>query len=116
MPEIVKQLRPLILADLQPRLNITLVTDAAGLEELQRYITEKIAKMDFSVGLDTETNICDDFWFRRVRTIQIGDRDRQFVIDLLAFAGSKDKLIATQGNYGANCNGVYDAIFAVLEP
>lgn len=116
MPELVKQLRPLILADLQPRLNITLVTDAAGLQKLQDYITRKIAKMDFAVGLDTETNICDDFWFRRVRTLQIGDRDEQFVIDLLAFAGSTEKLIATQGNYGANCNGVYDAVFAVLEP
>ena len=60
--------------------------------------------------------MCDDFWFRRVRTIQLGDRDEQYVIDLLAFAGSKEKLIATQGEYGIQCDGMYDAIFEVLTP
>ena len=72
--------------------------------------TEKV------IGLDTETSMCNDFWFRRVRAIQIGNRSKQFVIDLLAFAGSEDKLIATQGNYGANTEGVYDSIIAVLGP
>jgi hypothetical protein len=42
MPEIVKQLRPLILGDLQPRLNITVVRDEAGLAELQAYIARKM--------------------------------------------------------------------------
>lgn len=116
MPEIVKQLRPLVLSELQPHLNITLINDAVGLAELKEYIAQKRAKQDFAVGLDTETNVVDDFYYRRVRTIQIGDRDKQFVIDLLAFAGSKDVLIATQGNYGANCGTAYDSIFEVLEP
>ena len=116
MAEIVKQLRPLVLSELQPRLNITLVNDAVGLAELKEYIAQKRVKQDFAVGLDTETNVVDDFYYRRVRTIQIGDRDKQFVIDLLAFAGSKDVLIATQGNYGANCGTAYDSIFEVLEP
>jgi DNA polymerase I-like protein with 3'-5' exonuclease and polymerase domains len=116
MAEIVKQLRPLVLSELQPRLNITLINDAVGLAELKTYITCKREKGDFALGLDTETNVVDDFYYRRVRTIQIGDRDKQFVIDLLAFAGSKDVLIATQGNYGANCGTVYDPIFEVLEP
>ena len=116
MAEIVKQLRPLVLSELQPRLNITLINDAVGLAELKTYITCKREKGDFALGLDTETNVVDDFYYRRVRTIQIGDREKQFVIDLLAFAGSKDVLIATQGNYGANCGTVYDPIFEVLEP
>jgi DNA polymerase I-like protein with 3'-5' exonuclease and polymerase domains len=116
MPEIVKQLRPLDLGSLQPHLKPTLIVDAAGLFELKSYIARKRAANEFAVGLDTETNMCDDFWFRRVRTIQIGDRDEQFVIDLLAFAGSKDRLIATQGEYGIHCDGVYDSIFEVLEP
>lgn len=116
MPEIVKQLRPLDLSALQPRLNVTVVNDAEGLAKLKDYITRKENKQDFAVGLDTETNICDDFYYRRVRTIQIGDRDEQFVIDLLSFAKSKDVLIATQGNYGANCGTIYDAIFEVLTP
>src|SRR5260370_25090970 len=100
MPELVKQLRPLILSELQPHLNITLVTDGTGLAKLKDYFIRKAAKMDFAVGLDTETNVVDDFYYRRVRTIQVGDRDEQFVIDLLAFAGSKEILMATQGNYG----------------
>jgi DNA polymerase I-like protein with 3'-5' exonuclease and polymerase domains len=116
MPELVQQLRPLDLSSLQPRLNITVIHDAAGLLLLKDYIARKKERGDFAVGLDTETNMCDDFWFRRVRTIQIGDRDEQFVIDLLSFAGSKDRLISTQGEYGANCDGVYDAIFEVLTP
>ena len=116
MPEIVKQLRPLVLSDLQPRLNITLVNDEVGLELLRGYIAGKIVRGDFNVGLDTETNMCDDYWFRRVRTIQLGDRDEQFVIDLLGFAGSKEKLIASQGEFGANAEGVYDSIFEVIEP
>lgn len=116
MPEIVKQLRPLDLSALQPHLNITVIHDAAGLLLLKDYIARKKSREDFAVGLDTETNMCDDFWFRRVRTIQIGDRDEQFVIDLLSFAGSKERLISTQGEYGINCDGVYDAIFEVLSP
>ena len=51
MPEIVKQLRPLILSDLQPRLNTTLVTDGTGLEKLKDYFIRKADKQDFAVGL-----------------------------------------------------------------
>src|SRR5208337_1383012 len=116
MPELVQQLRPLDLGSLQPALKPTLIVDAEGLLLLKDYISRKRERRDFAVGLDSETNMCDDFWFRRCRTIQIGDRDEQFVIDLLAFSGSKDRLIATQGEYGANCGTTYDAIFEVLAP
>ena len=116
MPELVQQLRPLDLGTLQPHLKPTLVTGEDGLLLLKDYIARKRFSGDFTVGLDTETNMCDDFWFRRCRTIQIGDRDEQYVIDLLSFAGSKDRLIATQGEYGANAEGVYDSIFEVLKP
>ena len=116
MPEIVRQLRPIDLGALQPALKPVLVKDEQGLLMLNNYITRKRLAGDFAIGLDTETNICDDFWFRRVRTIQIGDRDEQYVIDLLYFAGSKDRLIATQGEYGVNSEGVYDRIFEILSP
>jgi hypothetical protein len=33
MPEIVQQLKPVVLAELNPPLNITVVKDAAGLED-----------------------------------------------------------------------------------
>ena len=116
MPELVQQLKPLDLSALQPPLNTTVITDEAGLAKLQDYFVRKEAKGDFVIGLDTETDMCDDFWFRRVRLIQVGDRDEQFLIDLLAFAGSKERLVATQGHYGANSASVYDKIFEVLEP
>ena len=91
MPELVKQLRPFDLSTLQPHLNITVIHDEAGLLLLKDYIARKRAKGDFAIGLDTETNVVDDFWFRRVRTIQVGDREEQFVIDLLSFAKSKER-------------------------
>jgi ribonuclease D len=116
MPELVQQLHPIDLGALQPHLKPVLVANAAGLLLLKDYIARKRLSGDFAVGLDTETDICNDFWFRRVRTIQIGDRDEQYVIDLLAFAGSKDRLVATQGEFGIHNDGVYDAIFEVLEP
>ena len=116
MPELVQQLRPLDLSSLQPHLKVTVIHDEAGLLLLKDYIARKRYSGDFAVGLDTETNMCDDFWFRRCRLIQIGDRDEQFVIDLLSFAGSKDRLIATQGEYGINAEGVYDEILEVLRP
>ena len=115
MPELVKQLRPIDLGTLQPPMKPVLVVDQMGLMLLNSYIIRKRTAGDFSIGLDTETNMWDDFWFRRVRTIQLGDRDEQYVIDLLAFAGSKDRLIATQGEYGIN-SGIYDPIFDVLTP
>src|ERR1039458_7469782 len=96
MPELVQQLRPIDLGALQPHLKPTLVVDAAGLLLLKDYIARKRLSGDFAVGLDTETDICNDFWFRRVRTIQIGDRDEQYVIDLLAFAGSQDRLVRSE--------------------
>jgi DNA polymerase I-like protein with 3'-5' exonuclease and polymerase domains len=117
MPELVQQLRPLDLSSLQPSLKPTLVVDDAGLLLVEDYIARKRARGDFAIGLDTETNWCDDFWFRRVRTIQIGDRDEQYVIDLLAFAGwSEEKLSASQGNYGAHTGGIYDGIIEILKP
>jgi DNA polymerase I-like protein with 3'-5' exonuclease and polymerase domains len=116
MPELVQQLRPLNLAELSPPLRITVIHDKAGLDSLKDYIARKRAKGDFAIGLDTETNVCDDFWYRRARTLQIGDKAEQYVIDLLSFAGSKERLIDTQGEYGVRCDGVYDAIFEVLDP
>jgi len=116
MPKLMQQLRPLVLSELNPPLNVTLVVDETGLAKLKAYFLSKEAAGDFAVGIDTETNVVDDFYFRRARTFQVGDRDHQFVIDLLAFAGSKDVLIASQGEYGKNMGGIYDKIFEVLDP
>lgn len=117
MPEIEKNLRPIDLAHLNPPLNPIVVTDTAGLVKLKIWLESKVAaEVCPEVGLDTETNCVDDFWFRRVRLIQIGDRNTQFIIDLLAFAGSEQMLQDSQGNYGVRNGDIYKPILDVLDP
>jgi DNA polymerase I-like protein with 3'-5' exonuclease and polymerase domains len=110
------QLRPLVISELNPPMNITLVQDGSGLEKLKKAIARIGAETNPTPGLDTETNVVPDFWFRRVRTLQIGDKNEQFVIDLLPFAGSEDKLINSQGHYGKNNGEIYKPILEILDP
>jgi len=74
------------------------------------------AQEDKVIGVDTETNCVSDWWFRRIRTIQVGNRAEQYVIDILAFAKSEENLVATQGNYGATNGDVYKELKEILEP
>jgi DNA polymerase I-like protein with 3'-5' exonuclease and polymerase domains len=99
-------LKPINFSELKPPMNITVVTPEHGLAELSSFVAEKLV-----VGLDTETNWCGDFFFRKVRTIQVGDKTQQFVIDLLAF--EKD-LSETQGYY--KMHESYKPIFDILTP
>src|ERR1019366_6708104 len=85
----------------------------AGLPELSSFLAEKLAT-NGTVGLDTETNWCGDFFFRKVRTIQVGDKSKQFVIDLLAFAGTPEILSSSQGYY--KLDPLYKPIFDILTP
>lgn len=80
---------------MNPPLNVKLVVDEDGLGLVEDYL-----KRVSVFGLDLETNITDSFYDRRIRTIQIGDREEQYVIDLLAFAGSTEDLIYGQGSFG----------------
>ncbi len=80
--------KPLVIADLNPPLNITLVTDNAGLEKVADFFT----RCDL-FGFDTETNVVETLSERKLRTIQVGNRQEQYVIDLLAFAGSKEAMM-----------------------
>ena len=97
MPDITN-LKPLDLSKLSPPMNITLVTPDSGLPELSSFIAKKLNTRGL-VGLDTETNWCNEFSTRKIRTIQIGDKEKQFVIDLLPFAGSSEALSNNQGQY-----------------
>jgi DNA polymerase I-like protein with 3'-5' exonuclease and polymerase domains len=117
-------LTPLVISSLKPPMNITHVVDGVGLEKLDRCV-KRIAASPQVVfgsvrqpicGLDTETNFVHDFWFRQVRTLQFGDKDEQFVIDLLAFAETSERLIASQGLYGRNNGKIYEPIFTRLAP
>lgn len=115
MPEI--QVFPALdITTLKPPMNITLVTPTSGLDKLKEWADRVLADPNPICGLDTETNVTVDFWFRRVRLIQIGDKEQQFVIDLLTFAGSEDALVASQGSYGKNNADIYADIFAILDP
>jgi DNA polymerase-1 len=105
--------RPLVVSELNPPLNYTLITDAAGLAKLQEYFTRVT-----EFALDVETNMTDTFYDRRVRTIQVGDRNEQFIIDVLAFADYQSATLeATQGNFGcAPFSEIYKDLVAVLNP
>lgn len=111
--DIPKPLRPLVISELNPPLNLTHVVDGATLEKLKQW-RDRVKEPVF--GFDTETNVVNDFWWRRVRTIQLGDKNEQYVIDLLPFAGSEDKLHASQGEYGKTNGGIYAPIFDIISP
>jgi DNA polymerase I-like protein with 3'-5' exonuclease and polymerase domains len=103
-------------ATLTPALNPIMVTDGAGLDKLTAYLT-KVKEYTF----DYETNICDRFFHRRARLLGIGDRNEQYIVDLLAFAGSKERLIASQGLYRGKYSASFypkfaEAYFQILEP
>ena len=106
-----ENLKPLNLSELRPPMNITVVTNESGLEELRLFLESTKGGV---VGLDTETNWCNDFYFRIVRTIQLGNKDKQFVIDMRAFAGSAEALGKTQGRY--RLHECYKPVFDILTP
>lgn len=87
----IPHLNPLTLA---PSLNPIMVTDGVGLDKLKAYLSRTKEYV-----FDYETNVCDRFYNRRARCLGIGDRNEQFIIDLLPFAGSKEALIRSQGLY-----------------
>jgi len=98
---------------LNPPLNPTLVTDGAGLLRM----TNHLLKSKRVLGWDKETTPAKDFYVRRDRLWQIGDRNEQFVVDLLAFVdGNSTVLGATQGNYGKNLDPRLRAVVDAFTP
>ena len=110
---------------LNPPMRVTRVVDQSGLEKLVDFFSRVKARDGF-IGFDIETTPVNDFYFRKVRTIQFGDQNEQYVIDLLEFCkgdnrfgGSpSDTLYEAQGHYGknltANLRYVLDLITPVL--
>jgi len=96
---------------MNPPLNPMLVVDVPGLEKVADFFSRVT---EFVV--DSETNITESFFDRRIRTIQVGNRQEQYVIDLLAFAGSREALIACQGNNGAGAELLLGPVIRVLKP
>ncbi len=97
-------LKPLVLSELNPPLNVKLITDATGLGDLQSYfnrLKESSAKPE--TGWDIETTPLKDYYFRRARTFQFGNHKEQYVIDLLPFCDNDPELLfSCQGDYGKN--------------
>jgi hypothetical protein len=88
-------LKPLVL---NPPLNVTYVTDGAGLCKVKSFLDQNRV-----IGWDKETTPTKDFFWRKCRTIQVGNPKEQYVIDLLAFCdGNSDILSDCQGHYGKN--------------
>ena len=116
MAEKAKPLRPLVISELKPPLNITVVTDGAGCDKMKKHLARVAESGEPHIGLDTETNIAVDFWNRRIRTVQVGDKNEQFIVDLLAFAGNSDKLFESQGHYGKNNGALFTPVLDALTP
>lgn len=85
--------KPLEVGSLNPLLNRVLISSPD-----QLVLVEDFFNRCSEFGFDIETNKVDVFWKRRVRTITVGDKNEQYVIDLLEFAGSSENL-QNQGHF-----------------
>lgn len=107
---VVMELTPLIVEDLKPALNWVVIDTPKKLSLLTdfAYKTEVL-------GFDCETNVAKKFHQRKTRTIQIGNKDEQYIVDLLAFGGDRAGL-EQQGGYLAPAwaSGLVEALSFVL--
>jgi DNA polymerase I-like protein with 3'-5' exonuclease and polymerase domains len=88
-----RELTPLVL---NPPPNITKVIDEASENKLFEYL-----ERTEDTGFDIETTPVDNYFWRRVRTIQFGTAKEQYVIDLKAYCdGDAELLYNCQGDYG----------------
>lgn len=85
---LMSELKILVPSEMSPPLNRTLVNDERTLASVESFLGRTV-----EFGYDLETNIVPTFVQRKIRTMQFGNRDEQYVIDLLAFAGSTEKLL-----------------------
>lgn len=87
---------PLIdISTLAVPLNTTVISSNDQLPILKAYLD---SVNEFTI--DLETNVVPTFHERKIRLLQIGDKNVQYVVDLLALAGSYEA-ITEQGNYQA---------------
>lgn len=101
----------LIPADMTPPLCPILVSDITGLTQVAKFL-DSVTEFTF----DVETNVTPHYYNRKIRTIQIGNKQEQYIIDLFELAGrSSEVTTASQGNYGAAAELVYGPVIALLE-
>lgn len=97
-------LKPCVPSELNPPLNYHYISDEAGLVKVQEFFNRVSV-----FTLDTETNVTKTFIPRRIRTIQVGDRNEQYVIDLLPFTqrfglNLIDRIACRDGCFGSIIN------------
>ena len=110
---------PLDLEKLVPKMNVTLIQDCEGLKKLADFFQRK---REF--GYDLETNVVQDINTRYIRTMQYGDKEEQYVIDLMAFAKTAAerinmdpiKLCRKAQRDPSLRREVFGAIIAVIKP
>lgn len=84
-------------------MKVTLIKEQAELPALQTFFDSIRTQPVPQLGWDIETTPLKDFFFRRSRTVQFGNHNEQYVIDLLPFCdGDPDLLFSCQGRYGVN--------------
>lgn len=98
-------LKPLVLAEMTPALNVTAILDPQGLDQLEEFFAKQAEKNEFTLGWDIETTPLKDYFFRRARTVQFGTTERQLVVDLLGLCNNDpEELFNVQGYYGKRLN------------
>lgn len=89
--------KPLKAHELNPPLKVTRISSLEELEPLLDFFK----RCGGILGWDIETDPKKDYFYRRCRTIQFGNAEEQYVIDLLPFCdGNPDMLFEAQGHYG----------------
>jgi len=92
--------------------DITVITDVSQLPELVAWLE---AHSEF--GWDIETTPLRDFYHRRARTMQFGNLEKQFLIDLLAIVGGDAAILRdSQGAYGKHLDARLRKLVDTLRP
>ena len=97
---------------LNPPMNVILIESVDQLPELVAWL-----KAHNEFGWDIETTCHRDFYHRRCRTMQFGNRDTQFLIDLLAIVGGDTAILRdTQGHYGKHLDPRLRKVIEAIGP
>ena len=97
---------------LSPPMNIVVISDISQLPELTEFLE---ANPEF--GWDIETTPLRDYYHRRCRTMQFGNRTQQFLIDLLSIVGGNAAVLRdSQGHYGKYLDARLKTLIETLRP
>lgn len=93
-------------------MKVTIIRDTAGLAQLADFFV----RCNGVFGWDIETDPKKDYFWRRIRTIQVGNQFEQYVIDLKCFFASADEMFQAQGYYGVKLPASVTPVLDALRP